>query len=80
MMDQPNGTNLGGSGWSLCEKFYVRDPVTGRILFQQSLSRQHINRCAGLHLGLNEKHFDIKSEGKNCTKQSANESNNEGRY
>ena len=48
------------SGWSIREKYAVRDQHSGQILFQQSFVRKHVNLSNSADLRFNKSAFEIK--------------------
>ena len=48
------------SGWSIREKYAVKDQHSGEILFQQSFVRKHVNLSNNTDLRFNKSAFEIK--------------------
>ena len=48
------------SGWSIREKYAVKDKHSGEILFQQSFVRKHVNLSNNTDLRFNKSAFEIK--------------------
>ena len=48
------------SGWSIREKYAVKDQHSGEILFQQSFVRKHVNLSNSTDLRFNKSAFEIK--------------------